>query len=350
MPDNLIQRASLVARERLLDLRCAAFNLAQPAYRRRHPSDVAFLWCKHPVISPFIVNINTKLGVPIHILRPGQDFSGYRRVLVPNGRWPEVKPAADRIPEEKRVYCEVGFFPQNRNIYFDAKGVHGHSSLRDITLERLDPEQQTTVENFRAYYKNSNFVKMRWDTVDDRSAKGKAPNPAYNEPFVFVPLQMESDTAFDLCPYESNQQIIDAIERQLPGKRIVFKVHPWDLHEHYRVSGTNLLLPRTNRDLQELLQRCESVVNSNSTVMLEALLYGKKCASLGTGFTTNHNLSLECHENVERLRELDAWQPDQAAVDSFLFQLIARQVDVHFWKSRGETTKLRNWLAHYQLA
>lgn len=347
MRDNLPQRLAIALKDWHHRLLFTVFLAAQPIYRKLFRSDVAYLYCDHPVLTPFIIRMTTKLGINVHLLKPGEDFSGYRKILIPNGKWPEVAAAADDIPPEKRVYCEVGFFPQNRNVYFDDRGVHGHSSVRDITLAPLSAREKTALESFRQFYTGRNYTKLRWDTVELQDIGSVSTDDEYREPFVFVPLQLESDTAFELCPFPSNQAMIDAIEYVLPYKRIIFKVHPWDDQARYRVHERNLLLPYTNRDLRQLLLRAESVVNCNSTVMLEAMLYGKKCASLGIGFATNHHISLECHEDINLLTELDQWVPDDDRVDSFLFHLLRKQVNINFWKSPEQVEKLNYWMKQY---
>ncbi|NQX90104.1 MAG: hypothetical protein HRT77_15740, partial [Halioglobus sp.] len=303
-----------------------------------------------PVITPFIIRMQTKAGIRIHLLKPEEDFSQYRKVIVPNGMWPAIKEQAERIPETKKVYCEVGFFPQNRNLYFDDKGVHGHSSIRDVSLPQLTTPQKESLDEFKRFYTKNNFIKVRWDTVNERRSSQSSHKGSYETPFIFVPLQLESDTAFDLCPFNTNQEMIDAIERTLPDKRVIFKVHPWDSQSSYTVRDKNLLLPYTNTDLRQLIMTCESVVNCNSTVMLESLLYGKKCASLGIGFATNHHISLECHDDIAVLESLDTWEPNQDRVDSFLFQLLSRQISIDFWKQKSELEKLNQWMSTYEIS
>ena len=160
---------------------------------------------------------------------------------------------------------------------------------------------------------------------------------------------MESDTAFDLCPFDSNQEVINAIERELPGRHIIFKVHPWDKESTYSVGSSSTLLSFENTDLRQLLIHADIVVTCNSTVMLEALLFGKKCASLGTGFSTNHHVSLECESDIGKLGDIDNWEADQDVVDSFLFCLLEKQIGIDFWKSEKETRKLIHWLSHYDI-
>lgn len=341
MKQNLPSRIRLLLKDYQHRLLFGLISGLQPVYRKLFPSNVAYIFCDHPVLTPFIIKLNTKLRVRVHLLKADEDFSSYAKVIVPNGMWSHIRGATERIPPAKRVYCEVGFFPQNRNVYLDEKGVHGNSSIRDSALVPLNPAQKQELQDFRDFYVEQNYVKLRWDTVP---SKGNTDTNAYRAPFVFIPLQLESDTAFQLCPFDSNQDMISAIEQALPDKHLIFKVHPWDDKSSYRVSARNRLLPHTNTDLKALIQQCESVVNCNSTVMLEALLFGKKCASLGTGFATNHHVALECQDDMQLLAKFDHWKPDQDKVDSFLYLLISRQMSIEFWKDAVETQKLRSRL------
>jgi capsule polysaccharide export protein KpsC/LpsZ len=317
-------------------------RLTNPVYRIFHRSNVAFMYIEHPIILPFVLKIRRYLGVPIHFLSPEADFSQYRKVIIPNGLWPSVKLATDRIPAEKRLYCEIGFMPQTKNVYFDPKGVHGHSSTRDIALTPLAQPEKEKLDNYRAQITDSNFVRVKWDSIDLANEDAEA--NSYDFEFVFVPLQLEEDTAFELCPFDSNQEIITYIENALPGKKILFKVHPSDSNTRYAVQDRNLLLPRSNKNLKALLTHCSAVVASNSTVILEALLLEKKCATFGIGFTTNHHLALECHEDLSRLSNLDEWEPVAWKNDSFLYAMFERQFSIEFPDYPEEMQKLTSYL------
>lgn len=315
-----------------------------PIYRRLVHTDIAFLYVEHPVIVPFIVRMRQHLGTAIHFVGPNGDFSRYRKVIVMNGLWDSLKPAADEIAEDKKLYCEIGFLPQTKNVYFDPQGVHGHSSIRDITLEPLDDQQQRQLEAFRARFIEGNFVRVKWGSLDLSGQDGEDTANRYNFDFVFVPLQLESDTAFQLCPFRSNQEIITYIENALPGKKVIFKAHPQDPNDNYQVSGDNILLPVDNTELRPLLVNCSAVVACNSTVILEALMLGKRCATFGRGFTTNHHITLECHDDTTRLSGLEQWTPEQWKVDSFLYALMHRQFGTDFDKDPEEILRLRSYM------
>jgi len=311
--------------------------------------DVAFMQVEHPIILPFILNIKLRLGLNIHFIKPDGDFSNYRKVIIPNGMWPDIREASSRIAKHKRVYCEVGFFPQNANVYMDPKGAHGHSSFRELDLEPLSEAQRKELEDFRAFYLARDFVRIKWNTVDISQYSEELSNSRYDFDFVFVPLQLESDTAFDLCPFENNQQIISYVEDVLPTDTLIFKIHPLDSEPNYNVKRQNTLLPSSNRDLKLLISSCSAVVGSNSTVILEALLAGKKCATYGVGFSTNHNITLECHDELEKLSQLNSWEPDEEKVDRFIYSLIARQIPIDFYQRQQDRDKLIFWLKEYDL-
>jgi hypothetical protein len=317
-----------------------AVRLFRNVHQTFSKSDIAYMYVEHPVILPFILKVRRHIGINIHIVKPGEDFSRYRKVIIPNGLWPKVKSATDAIALDKRVYCEIGFFPQARNVYFDSQGVHGHSSIRHADLSKLTDDVTARVAAFRDNYAGRNYVRVKWDSVEldgnitDESAQ------VYGKNFVFVPLQLERDTAFELCPFRNNQEIVEYVEQALPGEKIIFKVHPLDVDSEYHVSAKNLLLPASNRDLKSLIVQSKAVVGSNSTVILEALMLRKKCATYGVGFTTNHNVTLECHEDLERLSTLDSWQPDLQKIDAFLSLLLSKQISVDFQMSKYETEKL----------
>ncbi|MCR9106585.1 MAG: hypothetical protein NXI15_14920 [Gammaproteobacteria bacterium] len=308
--------------------------------RNRPRSDIAYMLVEHPVILPFLLNARRAFSMSIDFVRPGEDFSSYRKVIIPNGMWPIVADATNSIPREKRIYCEIGFLPQTKNVYFDTEGVHGHSSIRTAALPELGAPEKKHLDAAREAFKRQNFVRVKWDSVDLSDENHEQAADAYDFDFYFVPLQLARDTAFALCPFDSNQEIIDYVQRAMPDARLIFKTHPLDPQPGYTVNDKNILLPPQNKDLRQLLLRCQAVIASNSTVILEALMLHKKCATYGIGFTTNHHVTLECHEELDELRSIGQWQPDWEKVDRFLWLLLERQVSIDFRTDKKEKDKL----------
>jgi hypothetical protein len=302
-------------------------------------ADIACITYRHIKLFDFVKNIEKNFNIDIHYYQNKLDHKNYKKIIVINGHQKKMRKFINTIPKEKIIYLEVAFFPQNKNVYFDPKGIHGYSSIRDIELKPLTQDQKKELNDFRKEYISKNFVKDKWDHTNTRPKE----SPLYEKEFIFVPLQLENDTAYYLTPYKNNQEIIDFIESIFPDDFIIFKAHPHDLNE-YKVSESNTLLDRDNKDLQILLQKAAYVVASNSTVLLEALMHKKVCASLGEGFSTNHNVCLECHRDKNNLKDLKDWEPDWEKVDQFLFFLTEKQIDQEFWESEKEIEKLKKEL------
>ncbi len=304
-------------------------------------SDIAFIYRQHALMSAFMLRVMQYTGITVELVPIDSYYGCYRKVIIPNGFSPKYKKTIQRIPADKRVFTEVAFFPQMKNAYFDTKGIHGYSSVRDAVLPDITDAQRKELERFRQFYTGHNFTKIGETFCEYDADEGK---DKYNYPFIFVALQMENDTAYDLCPFNNNQELVTFVEGCFPDWKIIFKNHPnWPAE--YRISKRNLLLPVDNRDLRTLLIKSSYVVSVNSTVLLEALMYGKKCASLGEGFSTNHNVCLECHNDLPRLKELIGWEPDWKQVDRFLYFLLQKQIPIDFWKQPGGIEKVRTHLA-----
>ncbi len=318
-----------------------ASRLFRHRYRRRVDSDIAYMYIEHPVILPLMLNIIRHLDTPIHLVKPEEDFSQYRKVIIPNGLWPSVKQATDSIDPGRRVFCEIGFFPQARNVYFDHQGVHGHSSIRHASLPKVTAGDSETLTQLRQHYRENNFVRVKWDSV--AAGTSHADDLSLPQPYTLVPLQLERDTAFELCPFPDNQSIIANVEATLPDHHLVFKVHPQDNHP-YTVGPNSTLLPNTNRQLTQLIDSARFVVGANSTVILEALLLGKTCATYGVGFSTGHDVTLECHDNLSRLSSIDTWQPDAQKIEAFLCLLLQRQVPIDFFNTPAGMQQARRVL------
>ncbi|MDX9702385.1 MAG: glycosyltransferase [Candidatus Auribacterota bacterium] len=301
--------------------------------------DIAYI-NQHPLLTKFVKQIMQYVNINITMVPLNYYYHQYRKVIIPNGFHPKYQTTIARIPPHKRIYIEVAFFPQLKNVYFDLKGIHGYSSIRNAKLPELTVEQVKELEDFRQFYTGRNFTKIGESFREYSPDEGEK---KYDFPFIFVPLQMENDTAYDLCPFENNQEIVSFIEECFPDWVIIFKNHPnWP--SEYNIRQGNILLPVDNRDLRILMIKAKYVVSINSTVLLEALMHKKICASLGEGFSTNHNVCLECHKDRSRLKKLIGWSPDWNKVDRFLYYLLQKQIRIDFWKSDSEIKKLEHHL------
>lgn len=105
--------------------------------------------------------------------------------------------------------------------------------------------------------------------------------------YIFLPLQVSSDTQIKLHSKYSN---LDAIryahmEAQRKGLALIVKIHPAenDPREFEAVKGAQdkLGFLVSTQNTVELIQGATAVITINSTVGMEALLYGKPVTALG---------------------------------------------------------------------
>jgi capsular polysaccharide export protein len=106
--------------------------------------------------------------------------------------------------------------------------------------------------------------------------------------------------------------------------KFVVKEHPSDPHRYKDLYYRNPRIEFSNKDTQELIERCDAVITINSSVGIESLLLGKRVFVLGsacyaikgitTPITSKQNLS-------QQINKLDSWQLDQRLVKNFIAYL-----------------------------
>ncbi|QLC74727.1 capsular biosynthesis protein [Pseudomonas sp. LPB0260] len=119
----------------------------------------------------------------------------------------------------------------------------------------------------------------------------------YPREFIFLPLQVSSDTQIKLHSELNN---IDAIafsvrKAKEQGVELVVKIHPAETSVEeivkVRKAQESLGFTISNANTIDLLKRSRFVITINSTVGLEALIYGKAVIILGKCFYQNFDAS-----------------------------------------------------------
>jgi capsular polysaccharide export protein len=149
-------------------------------------------------------------------------------------------------------------------------------------------------------------------------------------PFLFVPLQVRSDTQIAVHGgwIKSVPAFIDEVARaaqHLPaGWRVVFREHPSDRTGNAEQLG-RLVGPRVAvdnaTDTFELVRRSEGVVTVNSSVGMQALLFGKPVLALGRASYALPGVAATA-EGDEELAQAFAtardWELDAGLTEAFL--------------------------------
>lgn len=216
-------------------------------------------------------------------------------------------------------WAEQGWLPQRGNFYIDPTGPNALSAIRGAARN----------------------MKLTEDYCKELAARLAAFHDglvATDEGFIFCPLQVETDSNVRLW-----SRITDVGTRMLwfvrqvceafPDVPIVFRTHPqergtMDRQLLQQLSGfPNARLDNGGSSV-EWCARARAIVSINSTVLIEALTFGKPCASFGDGIVSDNGVTLECKGDVGKLHDVLDYQPDQEAIARFLHLLYQRQIPI----------------------
>ncbi len=237
---------------------------------------------------------------------------------------------AARDAGAKTLFFERGPFPQT--ITADPVGVNHNNGLpRDV--ETFRRWLSATPAASGAWRPLADRLRQRPPRVTRKSDLGKL--PPLDAPFVFVPLQKQSDTQLRLfgvecCGVAETIDLLAAAAPSLPkGWHIRFKEHPSDTNRAEtivrRYEGLPLYLDNST-DTFAQVRASRLVVTVNSSVGLEAMLLEKPVVATGLAFWAIAGLA-DAATSAEALRGVFA-APDRVGFDpelrdAFLSFLVA---------------------------
>ncbi|WP_302324215.1 glycosyltransferase family 29 protein [Escherichia coli] len=202
------------------------------------------------------------------------------------------------------VYSELGWLPQNGNIYFDYMGANYKSSIRFKSLEELT--HNYTIDN------NETIL------------------TSYSKK-VILALQLPGDTTLDKESYPlqlSHQELIYHIRTSLPKDiHIVIRKHPRDKN-NYSIEKLDNISFDNEEKLSNSLSDSLALIAVNSTVIIEAMQYPVNIYSLGYGIFQNKGIVVECHDGNIKERWLSNIHIPKKRRDIFLEYLKIRQLPV----------------------
>lgn len=156
-----------------------------------------------------------------------------------------------------------------------------------ILLRSLDPGYRSILREFALRKSNLKKAEKRF-----KKSEADSFNPETTGPYIFWPLQVNSDTQIILnSRYES---MYDALEKVLPhllktGFKVVLKEHPMEVEpvDYSKFIDNQKVFLVKKYDLEKLIDNSEFVVNINSSVGLQSVDRGKKILILGKSFYSN---------------------------------------------------------------
>lgn len=207
------------------------------------------------------------------------------------------------------IYVEMGWFPQEKAVYFNFRGVNASSEIRDIKLRRLSSDQRQKLNAFiQGYHQEMN------------SYGNKLPSE-----FIFVPLQVETDSnILKNSPIKKMKDLVKRVASTFENKIIIVRPHPKQPDVKFD-RFPNVHVDRSS-DLHNLVRNAKIVIGLNSTVLLEALTYFKPVVALGEGLFSNHNVLIEGKvlTDAEILHEIKMGisKETKARIEDFLYELV----------------------------
>ena len=160
--------------------------------------------------------------------------------------------------------------------------------------------------------------------------------------YIFLPLQVESDSQVMFAANVPEKMglrqawLVDLVCRSFPDRQIVIRPHPFDLKTMERIGEyssamrghANVQVHPPKRGLNNSYQYCahaRAVIGVNSTVLTEALTFGKPVAAFGRGVFTENDVVLEMDRDSNP-RKVVEFVPDRLALTRYFTLLFARQV------------------------
>jgi hypothetical protein len=174
---------------------------------------------------------------------------------------------SEYIGEDYMIYGELGFFGHYDNTcYFDNCGVNTRHSL--IGAKLVPAEDDGAICGML----QQEYIKPRM----------------FDKPFVFVPLQDETDTQIDqYSPFKTMDSFLHHVFDVFRHSEqyILYKVHP---KAPAPITLTHERVIEVKDDVHHYLPYADFVFGLNSTVMMETLLYHNRIIPYGCGVTSRH--------------------------------------------------------------
>jgi len=239
------------------------------------------------------------------------------------------------------LFAENGYLPHT--LQLDLMGVNAYSSLNTLNLTDIaartysaaqEQEFAAMLTNYRAGRAHSvtpplhgrlrpswvAYLQQGWRDWWQRPRRRRInrriedTQPQMPERFVLFPLQVAADSQLTLhSPLYGNQLGVAIAEVELalrevdPTLALVVKLHPADRGktDYDAVAAAHpALVWVSNGDVRPLLARAQGVVTINSTVGVEALLFGKPVVTLGNNFYVRDELVYPVRDRAELVPQL----------------------------------------------
>ena len=217
------------------------------------------------------------------------------------------------------LFLENCFLKQGTAISSNISGYFACSSIvknKEYLLEPSSTEKKRLRAHIKRYYQHK-FGEHAYDP--------KGP--------VLIPLQMNNDATmkhyFPMC--DTDQRVyrhlelcidnipdsIDVMVRSHPKETKYFP-EDMDLPQNFRIDNSD--------NIKSVLPKCSGVIAVNSTVALEALIFGLPVATLGRSVFTGSDCVLDCSDEPGLMCDIKEFKPDMNKIEKLLCAIMRHQI------------------------
>jgi len=230
------------------------------------------------------------------------------KIFFHNGIHPMYKDVLTRVkkrfPAIPIVYSELGWYPQQDNIYFDEWGTNGMSKIAHESFEE---------------FCDCNFPE------DKQESKIKG-----NHVLVITQLENDTNLIVNSKRFKSMENFVSYVVNELEGENIIIKTHPLDNDkERFEKFNSEKVKVLHEGDLSLLIENSKAVIGINSTVLLEALKYDTNIYMFGDYLLNNKKVVIECGA-YDSLKSLwaDEYYSNRIAKDLVIKEFENRQINI----------------------
>ncbi len=200
-------------------------------------------------------------------------------LLTHNGSHPAYQHVLQAIKYDIQILrTELGWFPQDGNIYIDRHGVNGASSIARQTFQSLVGSSYSSV-----FGQGSGMVEK---VAQD----------------IFLPAQLPNDTNLIVFSprFRTIEAFVEHVIAETPaGRKIYLKPHPLDANaaRFHSYASESVEIVDARIPASDLLERVGHVAAINSTVLLEALIYPVNIYMGGVSVLSNKGIAFDLIDN-----------------------------------------------------
>lgn len=281
---------------------------AKKVLKKENP-DVVLIWNGYQAFAQGVNEACKNLGIKTLFLEigniPGKIFIDPEGVNT-NSKLYRIPKLLHKYNVEKNE--KEKWFHEYKN-YLEGNTIPPQRNIKQIDISLVERFLSSPISGFFSMLNRQNIT-TKMCSFTDKSWFGSLPNE-----YIFIPLQVSTDTQLLINSDINNFQLINKIKNSNTNIKYVIKFHPCD--EESSVEKIKILIKNDNRFIinqgttYKLINSSKSVITINSTVGLEALLLGKPVEFKGKTIFSKFSSEMAFNYAINFLVNLDYFSNDK---------------------------------------